>query len=401
LRPDDIISWSLRSLREQRIRAALAIMGVAIGAMLLIAVLSQSEGITRAIKGELETLGASTIILRPEGNAATLDDSDVNMIRNIGYVKTVAPLTMVNARVYGAGGYVECMVVGVKPSQLGEVLKGVKVAEGRLPSDVAGEAVVGYDVAYLEGRSTPFVELGREVMVEYKVEDKVYRYRLTVVGILEKTGASLLSGTAFAADNTIYVSLETMSIMLGRHDYDLISVDVVGPEYVDVVVANLKAYYGGSVKIINTKKILETTNNILNSLTAFRTAISMVSLIVASLGVANVMIMSVMERTREIGVLKALGYTNKAVMTLFLSEALMIGVIGAAVGITLGILISYTNILGHLTTKGALEIAFHPIITPQHITLALIFSILTSTLAGIYPAHRAAKLEPAKALKYE
>ena len=397
----DAVWWSLSSLRSQRVRATLAILGVAIGAMLLVAVMSQTEGINTSIRGQLESLGANMLVISPESEALTLDDADVNMIRNMAYVEDVIPVISVRARVYGVGGYQDCILTGVEPEKLDKLLKSVEVAEGRALSTSIGEAVVGYDIAHPEGRMIPFTGVGYEVMVEYRVEDKAYRQKLVVVGVFEKTGGSLLAGTALAADKGIYVSLDTAKVMSNKQSYDSIAIEVDSPEHVDAVVSNLRAYYGGSISIINVKSVLEVTNNILSSLSAFTIAISMVSTVVAALGIANVMIMSVMERTREIGVLKALGYTNRTVMGLFLLESVMMGVIGAMVGIALGVGLAYGNVFQSAIAGSRLNLSFSPIVTSNHVLIALAFAVTVSMLAGVYPARRAAKLEPVAALRYE
>jgi putative ABC transport system permease protein len=156
--------------------------------------------------------------------------------------------------------------------------------------------------------------------------------------------------------------------------------------------------------IITAKSMQETISNVINTLNLFLAGIAAISLFVGAIGIANTMFMSVMERTRQIGTLKALGTTNFEIMLMFLFESAMIGFIGGLIGIFLGFIAS--GVISELGIRmigvGMRETSTSiTVITPQLILFAISFSIFIGIVSGLLPARRAAKLEPVEALRYE
>jgi ABC-type antimicrobial peptide transport system permease subunit len=187
---------------------------------------------------------------------------------------------------------------------------------------------------------------------------------------------------------------------------------------VDAVISNIKAYYGTNVNIISLKAITQIVSSITGLLGVLLGAIAGISLFVAAIGIANIMFVSVVERTREIGILKALGFKSRNVLAIFLSEAAMLGMIGGILGILLGSGLSYlipvliSSGFGSFSSTGGGGISggfggssefgsfsYSPVISPEIVLLVFLFAIGVSLAAGYYPARRASKMDPVVALR--
>ena len=183
------------------------------------------------------------------------------------------------------------------------------------------------------------------------------------------------------------------------------------PDEVAIAQAGVQEYFGTNARIMSAQSMLETVQSITNQLTFFMGGIAAVSLFVAGVGITNTMFVSIMERTREIGILKAIGYKARSILTMFLAEASITGIIGGMLGTITGMLLSFllSGGLGGMRVGGPMmggarassSMGFTPVITPNLITFSLLFPIGISIVAGLYPAWRASRLNIVLALKYE
>jgi putative ABC transport system permease protein len=213
----------------------------------------------------------------------------------------------------------------------------------------------------------------------------------------------------------VYVSFQAAEILLKTPYYSGFFVIADTPDNVASVQAAIQSQYGGDVNVFNAGAMVSSVTAITGQMTVFLGSIGAVSLFVAAVGIANTMYVSVMERTREIGVLKALGYKGRQIMSMFLSEAVVTGIMGGLLGTLLGYALAFA--LGGQIPLSNLGRGFRggpgggggssaapaapPIFTPELILFSLIFPILISVAAGLYPAWRASKMNPINALKYE
>jgi putative ABC transport system permease protein len=181
---------------------------------------------------------------------------------------------------------------------------------------------------------------------------------------------------------------------------------------VPAVQTDIETYYSTNVRVISPGQILSSIQSITGQLTLFLGSIGAVSLFVATVGIVNTMYVSVMERTREIGILKAIGYRPKQIMSMFLSEAALTGAIGALCGLALGYAISFlmggmlggiggVRIGGPGGGAGGTGAAIQPVFSTELILFSLVFPVLLAIAAGLYPAWRASKMNAVVALKYE
>jgi ABC-type antimicrobial peptide transport system permease subunit len=214
-------------------------------------------------------------------------------------------------------------------------------------------------------------------------------------------------------DETAFISLMGARLTFKLTYYSGVYVIANSPEDVATAQADVQSYFGTNARIMSAQSMLETVQSITGQLTFFMGGIAAVSLFVAGVGIANTMFVSIMERTREIGVMKAIGYKASSIMMMFLAEASITGIVGGLLGTVTGSLLSFL-LSGGLSGMGmgmgprmgggsstTTSSGFTPVITPDLVMFSLLFPIGISILAGLYPAWRASKLNIVTALKYE
>jgi ABC-type antimicrobial peptide transport system permease subunit len=238
-------------------------------------------------------------------------------------------------------------------------------------------------------------------------------YTVLANAILAPYGTALFSNI----DDTIFVSLQATQLLARTPYFTGIYVIVDNTDDVQTVQTEITAYYSTNVRVISPGQILSSIQSITGQLTLFLGSIGAVSLFVATVGIVNTMYVSVMERTREIGILKAIGYRPRQIMGMFLSEAALTGAIGGVCGLVLGYAISFLmgGMLGGLG-GGRVAIGFggpgggggaaaatgiQPVFSTELILFSLVFPIGLAILAGLYPAWRGSRMNAVAALKYE
>jgi putative ABC transport system permease protein len=288
--------------------------------------------------------------------------------------------------------------------------KGLSVAQGVVPliGDTTS-ALLGYNIANPTSGSV----IGVNQMVPMSITGikgtkGAVSYAVLAGGILAQYGSSLFANI----DDTIYISIQAAQFLSKTPYYSGIYVIVDNTDNVNTVQTAITTYYSDNVRIISPGQILSSLTSITSQLTLFLGSIGAVSLFVATVGIVNTMYVSVMERTREIGILKALGYRPKQIMGMFLSEAALTGMIGGVCGLLLGYALAFLmgGFLGGLGGGGrggfgggggGATMTIHPVFSFELIVFSLVFPVLLATVAGLYPAWRASKMNAVVALKYE
>jgi putative ABC transport system permease protein len=307
---------------------------------------------------------------------------------------------------------VQAEVVGIDLNSLSDLYKGITLSDGTYPTqtDTTG-AAIGSDIASPTGSS---VQIGVNQMISVVMSAAPGKsgstsLLLLVKGILSPYGSVLFSNI----DDTLFISISAASLLLQTPYYSGFYVLTTSANVVSTVQTAIESQYGSNVRVTNAGSISSSVESISSQMTVFLGAIGGVSLFVAAVGITNTMFVSVMERTREIGVLKALGYQSKQILSIFLSEAVVTGAIGGIFGTILGYILSF--LMGGMLPMGGGSIGggpmgggsssttstTTPIFTANLLLFSLFFPVLVSVLAGVYPARRASRMNAVVALKYE
>ncbi|MEM5879142.1 MAG: ABC transporter permease [Candidatus Aenigmatarchaeota archaeon] len=420
MRISDALSFSVRNLSQRGLRSWLTILGIVIGIAAVISILSVGEGMRESISSQLSSLGGDLITISPGatrargefadvrtffqarfgGALAKLNDKDIQIIKSVPEVRYVSGMISGRAELSFLGEKITVMVQGVDPAVWEDMIN-IEVEEGRnlMPGDV-NAIVLGNYVANRMFKSP--IPLNSQI----SVAGKSFR----VVGILK---ASTGVGGMIGIDNSIYMPLSSAKTVLNisSNEYNTILVKVSNVEDVDEVEERIDKLLMLSRKvtedtkdytITSVKSIQERVLSVMGTLNFFLAGIAAISLIVGAVGIANTMFMSVMERTRHIGTLKALGATDGEVMLLFLIESGLIGLVGGLIGIFFGFIVSGMISEIGIRMVGMTGMAQTVVyISPQLTLFTISFSVLIGVLSGLLPARRAAKLQPVEALRYE
>lgn len=410
-----ITAW--HGLNANKARSGLTMLGVIIGVASVIALLSIGQGVQQSITGSITGAGSNLLFVgpgsfemggvqAPSGSSASLTYADAQAIadpRNVPDASIVAPEFTGNTQVIFGSANINTKVTGATPEYL--TAFGMEVERGRFitEGDVSGRgtvAVLGSTAASdLFGGFDP---IGQKIKVSMPGGARV---SLTVVGILSPQGGSRFSDP----DNAVIVPITTAQTKIfdGRNAQGeslVTSVNVVvgDEERVDAITDQIttlllkrhgfKPGEEGDFSVVSQADLLATLTQVTNILVVFLGVIAAISLLVGGIGIMNIMLVSVTERTREIGLRKAMGATRTDILTQFLLEAIILSLAGGALGIALGVGIALLVDASGMT---------HAIITPDAILLAVSFSVAVGLFFGIYPANHAASLRPIEALRYE
>ncbi len=399
----DFIKLALKSLTERRLRAALTIVGIAIGPLALVMMSSVVEGYSHYVVSQIEALGQNLIIVTPRENYR-LGDDDLKTIGSISGVKEAHPLYMTNAQVRVGTEAKRVAVYATNIDTIFEAMGGLEVIEGSIPTSTEiTKCVIGYDIAFKNG--VQVYHVGDVITLTiYTVEEggkvKMRRVSVMIAGILSKFGGAFF----LSPDDSIFLPTDAGKKILGMKEWSGILVLAENSAVVDSIVNQIRERYRDTVDVVSFQGIARIINSITGAMEFITFSTSLSAFAVAVAGVAATMITSVIERTREIGVMKAIGFTDMQVLLLILAESIMMSLIGGAVGISLGIIGAHILASRGFVIRGAtttIVIRASPTITPGLIVRTLGITILVGILGGLFPAHRASKIPPAVALRYE
>jgi putative ABC transport system permease protein len=263
--------------------------------------------------------------------------------------------------------------------------------------------------------------VGQNVTIQFFINPLVRNKNATfqVAGTFVKVG---LAGTTII-DRGAFIPLDTLQKFFAKYNVteniDTILVKVDNPSKAEQIGDKIKNYFNGEASVIVATSFIRSLESILNIVTLFLLGIGSIALLVAGISIMNITMVSVMERTREIGVLKALGARNRTVLAQFLTEAALIGLMGGIIGIPLGLGVAFVlgRVLPALFSSGTFsgfggggggaqfgmgqDLLLNPVIDPVSIAAAVVFALVITVVFAIYPARKASKLDPVTALRYE
>ncbi len=406
-----ILMEALESLNSNKMRSGLTVLGIVIGVAAVIAMLAVGNGATASITGSINQVGTNLLFVFSGAqnnenvrNPRPITMSDANALLDpyaAPHVQAVAPEVQGNGVVEFNGETKTTTIVGVTAPYAS--VRNITLLEGSFIDDQdnlghASVVVIGVDIAdALFGH--------RDGLVGETIRIKSQPFH--VIGVLSPQG-----GSAFgSADNQVIVPLTTAQSRLLSRKSTADEVDVVYIQATDfqaVTAASdeisqiLRTRHRTPVgeddfTVFTQESILNTVQTVTGVLTIFLGGIAAISLLVGGIGIMNIMLVSVTERTREIGLRKALGARKRDILIQFLAESSLLSLIGGFVGILFGWLIAF--VVGKIAVATGNN--FTPIVGFDAILLATLFSAAVGLFFGIYPANRAASLQPVEALRYE
>ncbi len=423
------IRLALEGLRANKMRSVLTMLGIIIGVAAVIGILTVGTGMTSYVSNAMSNLGATniTIMLQERSDDGSSSSQDMfglsgfggalpeaddlisdEMIENMQarYENQIANVGLSES--VGSGkamdGHFEANItlMGVSASYLD--IGNLEMLEGRFLSqdNVAAKrsvAVVSDKLVNNIYGGNPAKAVGQEIKVY--VNSEIYTFSIIGVYEYEQSAMSPMPTSEKDTNTNIYVPITTAKQLTGA-DAGYQSITVMAQEAVDPLDFSeelerfLSKYYENNndytITAISMKSITEQFDSIMNALSLAITAIAAISLLVGGIGVMNIMLVSVTERTREIGTRKALGATNNNIRLQFIVESTIICLVGGFIGIGLGVVLGYA---------GSYVLGFPSWPEPSAIGLAVGFSMAIGIFFGYYPANKAAKLDPIEALRYE
>lgn len=400
----DFFRLALKALSERRIRAALTIAGIAIGPLVLVMMSSVVGSYSTYIVERITSLGQNAIVVFPAENYR-LNEEDLNFIRAIQTIARAEPFYTTQGLLKRGTEELKVSIFAVDYDLLFEAIGSLKIDEGSVPSESSIiYTIIGRKIAYRDNDKIFSLEDVLTVTVP-----KIEGGRITgkknvnvVVGaILEEYGGALIVDP----DSTVFMCFDAGKRMLGLDNWSGIFILVNDPAYVKSTVSMLRQHYEEKVQVIAFSSIAEAISSVTGAIDFINFSTSLSAFAVAIMGVAATMITSVMERTKEIGVMKAIGYTNSQVLMLVLLESIIMSLVGASVGISIGVVGAYILASRGFTIggigEGGLVLQLSPMITPQLIAQTLGFTMIIGLAGGLLPAYRASKIPPVVALRYE
>lgn len=430
MKAQDILSYSFGAIRLRKLRAGLTTLGVVIGIAAIVALLSITQGLQATITRQLQTgFATNTLIVSTgggfglgaeAGGAANsgfkLFVNATQKISNLNNTNVETSMAIIQRAGWVGNGTTNrtTTMVGVDFAEYASIYSSTFVAEnGTIPLNPENETiVVGKRVSDPWKNETLFCNVNDNVEIVWTnattLPPKNETYAGHVAAVLKEIGGFGVGGPS---DSSVYIPISQAQSFFGTEECNTIIVKLKNDDKatIDSVSKAIKEAFSDQVSVTSATAVLNILSSVFSIIQLFLAGIAAISLLVAGIGIMNIMIVSLMERTREIGILKALGMKNQTVLLVFLCESVIIGLIGAAIGIASGWVLA--NVVAAVFRGGGLfmgnqaattgGMTITPLLTPTVTILALVFGVGVSAIFALYPAWRASKLKPVEALRYE
>jgi putative ABC transport system permease protein len=419
----EILRYALSAIKLRKLRAGLTILGITIGITALVGLLALTQGFQASVQVQLQSGFATDSVVVTTQNLGfgyqvtdfKMQTNDTAIINSLDNIKQSIATMQLGCLGQFDNRTITLSVVGVNFSHYESIYPNSFVANvGSIPdSPKSNDAVVGVRVndPWKNGTLLTGVDEQFDIIYTTRNGSQFKNQTLTVntVGILDEIGGSTLGGPS---DYSVYIPLGTAEDFFGTNETSTIIVQLQKNDQDSITQTSksIENAFNNKVIVVSSASIFNTINSVMVQVQTLMTGVIGISLLVAGVGIMNIMIISLMERTKEIGIMKAIGMKDGTVLAVFISESIIMGIVGTVSGIGLGYLLAYGlnsfNLMGGMinsATSGTIMggIPMYPILTLTNLLSALGFGIGVSIFFGFYPAWRASKLQPVDALRYE
>jgi putative ABC transport system permease protein len=382
------IKMALRSIKGNKLRSFLTMLGIIIGVSSVIVLVSIAQGSTTNVTNQINQLGTNLLTVNTFGTDLALTEDKIDKLSKLNGVKAISPV--VSGRVNVKKDRTSSQVSLTATNAAYSSVRDTKVSQGRFLTDLDNEyrqkiAVLGANTAQtFFGTDNP---VGQYIQIEGT--------SFKIVGVLASKGSSL----GQSGDDVVIVPLSTGERLVKTTNINQVFLQGKSQDQMDFVMtevememASLFPNKSDSYTVSNQQDLMQTMSSVNNTMTMMLGGIAGISLLVGGIGIMNIMLVSVSERTKEIGIRKAIGAKRRDVLLQFLIEAVVLSSLGGLIGILVGL--GLGKILSSALSMTVTN-------SPSVIVMAFLFSLVVGVVFGVFPANKASKLNPIQALRYE
>lgn len=379
-----IVKLSLKTIYNNKMRSFLTMLGIIIGVMAVVILVSITQGATSGITDSISDMGSDQITATISDEEVSISADDVESLASYPTIDSVAPIISTNKSVKKNSETGNYSIVGITPSYFSvqdiDIQRGRKILESDLEWNT-NVCVIGTEVA------TDLFGTWDAVNGTITIGERIYK----VVGVLEEQGSSL----AGSDDSKILIPYSTAERMTGQSSVNSFYIKATSENTVNAAINSVSAFLLQATRdedaydVSNQSEVLDTMDEVTNTMSLLLAGIAGISLLVGGIGIMNIMLVSVTERTREIGIRKAVGAKRKHIMLQFLCESCILSVLGGLIGLVLSFAgIEIYNIIATSATAMNWSVGM----------AAILFCAIIGVLFGSYPAAKASRLQPIDAL---
>lgn len=406
-------------MKDRRLRSALTVLGIIVGIATIVALLAATQGFSYSVTNQFDKMGTTSIFVTPLAQGAELTSNDIAVMQKLDGVSAAVPFWLLPATTLQGHQPTSIQVMAISLNQINEVLPGLRVNQGSIPSslDVSG-ALIGASIAHPSQSGASSVGVNQILPVTFTQSNTLNATNVPTGKSFVVTGTLQTFGQSFFInpDLTVFIPLAGGQSILHTDRFSGIIVVASDVADVDGVQAELQNVYGTDMRIVAVTSVISSIQSITAGIETLLGSTAAISIVAAFIVITTTMFTTVVERTKEIGLLKALGFNSRNIMSTFLVEATFTGFVGGIMGAALGSGLAYlvvdlysssvrpsgatraTLSSGLLSATGG-GIRITPVITPELLIFGIVLATFVGALAGLLPAWRASRLTPVEALQ--